>query len=297
MKRLVRTGAALLFSATTGGCYWLASYEDLTSGLGQTADAGDAGVVADAMVNEGASEGATDARGDTGSQDEGGLDGAGPNDAGPFCPSDAGAYVYCQDFDRIDAAALNLGANMATAAVVSTVSVSPPNSMRVEIGGLGANGGFDRSFSFAPRTTRLEFEVSAPVTGQYATLLAINLDDSGPQIRETLNVVISPARTFHVQEYFGLPDGGSEQSDHTEVPQDAGSNGAAWHHVVLSLTVDDGSQTYLSGLTVDGQVLEAARPLSLGWGQGNVNIGVGVQWASGAGPQLYFDNVRADFGL
>ena len=65
----------------------------------------------------------------------------------------------------------------------------------------------------------------------------------------------------------------------------------------MLMATDDAKQKYLSGLTVDGQVLEDGQPLGLSWAQGNAQLGVGVTYGGGGGPQFYFDNVRADFAL
>ena len=116
-------------------------------------------------------------------------------------------------------------------------------------------------------------------------------------IGENLNVVVSPSGVFEIQEYFSLPDGGNAQGGQPGVPVEGGADPDVWHHVVLSLTVNDSMQTYLCGLTVDGQVLQDQVPLTLSWAQGNASIGVGVTYGGGGGPEFYFDNVRADFGL
>jgi hypothetical protein len=271
-RRLLLAGAvACPIAASLCGCYWLASYEDLTSGLGHVG--GDADV--DAFK-------------------EGGI---APLEAGPFCPADAGPLVYCMDFDGMDASALGLGTTQASATLVTGVYVSPPSSLFVSLYGPASSGGYGVSFPFEPTTSTLQFDVSSPVMGQWVTLLSITLYDDSTNTGRTLNVVISPDGVFQVQEYFALEDGGSEQNGHMAIPLDGGAEAGAWHHVVLSLTVDDAKQKYLSGLTVDGQVLEDGQPLGLSWAQGNAQLGVGVTYGGGGGPQFYFDNVRADFAL
>ncbi|HEY5241967.1 MAG TPA: hypothetical protein VIJ22_10900 [Polyangiaceae bacterium] len=273
MKRLLSAGAVVCsIAASLTGCYWLASYEDLTSGLG----------------NAGA---------DAPSEVVPGFDAQLPVEAGPFCPPDAGPLVYCMDFDGVDAAALGLGVYEADAGIVNGISVSPPSSLFVRLDGQGSEGAYNVSFPFQPTTATLQFDVSIPAAGQWVTLLSIILDQDSTQTGRVLNVVVSPEREFQVQEYFSLSDGGSENYGHTTLPLDGGAAPAAWHHVVLSMTVDDATQRYVSGLTVDGQVLEHDYPLGLSWAQGNAQIGVGVTYGGGAGPELYFDNVRADFGL
>ena len=77
---------------------------------------------------------------------------------------------------------------------------------------------------------------------------------------------------------------------------DAGAP-SAWHHIVLTLTVDDANKQYLSGLTVDNQVLEDGEPLALSWAEGTVSLHIGGTYAATGGAELFFDNVRADFGL
>ena len=153
------------------------------------------------------------------------------------------------------------------------------------------------SFPFQPTVSTLEFDVSATTIGQWVTMLSISLYEDSTKTARTLNVVVSPDGEFQVQEYFALEDGGNEQNGHTAVPLDGGAEAGAWHHVVLSLTVDPSNQEYLSGLTVDGQVLEDGQPLGLSWAPGNANLGVGVTYSGGGGPIFYFDNVRADFVL
>jgi hypothetical protein len=269
--RLWLAGAvACPIAASLAGCYWLASYEDLTSGSGQPV--GDA--ERDAFTE-------ADAR----------------PEAGPFCPPDAGPLVYCMDFDGIDASALGLGTSQASASIVTGVSVSPPSSLFVSLYGQASGGAYEVSFPFEPTTSTLQFDVSAPVLGQWVTLLSITLYDDSTKTDRTLNVVVSPDGVFQVQEYFALEDGGSQQNGHPGIPLDGGAEAGAWHHVVLSLTVDDAKQKYLSGLTVDGQVLEDGQLLGLSWAQGNAQLGIGVTYGGGGGPQFYFDNVRADFGL
>ena len=258
-------------AASLAGCYWLASYQDLTSGLGQAG--GDA--EGDAFKEGG------DALAET----------------GLFCPADAGPLVYCMDFDGVDGSALGLGTSQASATIVTGTYVSPPSSLFVRLYGEASSGAYGVSFPFEPTTSTLQFDVSSPVLGQWVTLLSISLYEDSTKTGRTLNVVISPDGVFQVQEYFALEDGGSEQNGHTAVPLDGGAEAGAWHHVVLSLTVDDAQQKYVSGLTVDGQVLENDQPLGLSWAQGTAQLGVGVTYGGGGGPQFYFDNVRADFAL
>jgi hypothetical protein len=268
MRRLLSAGAVVCPIATSlAGCYWLASYQDLTSGLGDSGPDVDATSRADAEAS------------------------------GPYCPLDAGPLVYCMDFDGVDAGAIGVGSYEADASIVTGIYVSPPSSLFVGLRGQGSNGGYYVSFPFQPKTGTLQFDISAPVVGQWVTLLAFVLIEESTGIGRTLNVVVSPTEVYQVQEYFSFPDGGNAQNGHPGVPLDGGAEAGAWHHVVLSMTVDDTSHKYLSGLTVDGQVLEADYPLALSWAQGNAHVGVGVTYGGGGGPRFYFDNVRADFGL
>jgi hypothetical protein len=287
MKRLASaTGWACLLPLTLSGCYWLASYQDLTSGLGE------AGTTADAEVS---------------SMDGAFADSAAPGDAataveaspeaGPFCPPDAGPLVYCMDFDGVDASALGLGTYQASAGLTSTSFVSPPSSLEVSLHGTGSSGAYSVQLPFQPTTAQLQFDVRTTSLDQWVTLLSVALFEESTQISRVLNAVVSPEGAFQVQEYFALPDGGNEQNGHAAVGPDGGAGSGAWHHVVLSLTVDDATQTYLSGLTVDGQVVEENEPLGLSWAQGNASLGIGVTYGGGGGPVFYFDNVRADFSL
>lgn len=265
------------------GCYWLAHYDDLTSGDGASAgDAapGDGGHVVDATTDQ--------TNGDAVS-----------SETGPFCPDDAGPLVYCQDFDTVDGtAALGLGQGQAKAALETAFWVSPPRALSVVLYGKGGFGAFDYHFPLQPpRTVTLQFDLSYPVLGQWTTLSSIVVVDPSDGTNRVLNVVISSQGGFQMQEYFALPDGGNEQNAMNTVDLDGGADAGAWHHVVLSLTADDGANQYLGGLTVDGQVIEPLQPLGLTWRQGDTHLSVGVTYGGGAGPQFYFDNVRADFGL
>jgi hypothetical protein len=243
-------------------CYWLAQYGDLA------ADYGDAGL----------------------------ADAPSIADAGPrFCPADAGPLAYCMDFDGVDARALGLTVDEASASIVNGPYVSPPSSLLVALEGSPSFGKYDVSFPFQPTTARLEFQVQAVGLDEGVTTLALTLLDS-TQTARTLNVVVAPDGSFEVQEYFALADGGSETSPHSWFHVDAGAAPQS-HHVVLALTVDDANQQYTSGLTVDDQVLENAQPLTLPWAKGNVTLSVGVTYAAAGGTDFYFDNVRADFVL
>jgi hypothetical protein len=282
---LLASASACLLAVTVSGCYWLASYQDLTSGLG------DSGSSADALP---------------GDQDAPLTDGGAPMDspadvqeaeAGPFCPPDAGPLVYCMDFDGVDAAALGLGTTQASAGIVSDKFVSPPSSLKVSLYGNASGGSYYVQLPFQPTTARLEFEVLTESLDQWVTTLSITLFQESTQINQNLNAVINPMGQFQVQEYFSLPDGGNEQNGHAAYGPDGGSEAGVWHHVVLSLTVDDSKQQYLSSLSVDDQVIEDDQPLALSWSQGNANLGIGVTYGGGGGPVFYFDNVRADFGL
>jgi len=277
---LIASASALPLALSLGGCYWLASYADLTSGLG---DAGSPASGTDAGPGPV-------------------VDGAGIDAAVPaptrFCPADAGPYSYCMDFDELEAGAPAIGTYEAKAGIVSGTYVSPPNALSVDLYGLGSNGGYNVPFSFQPTVSRMEFEVLAPTVGQWVTTLAVSLQAQGTG--ETLNVVVSPQGEFQVQEYFALEDGGNEQDGHQTPPLDGGVDASAWHHVVLTLTTNPSNpqgQQYTSGLTVDGQVLEDQVPLGLTWAQGTPTLSVGVRYGGGSGPQFFFDNVRVDFTL
>jgi len=217
-------------------------------------------------------------------------------EAGPFCPGDAGPLTYCMDFDSVDGAEPTLGTFMATASIVTGTFVSPPKSLFVSLTDQSANGGYSISFPVTPTTVRLEFQVRAAVLGQGASLSNVGL--SMDSTWRGLTVLMNPRCNFHVEEYFSLADGGFEQNDHPGAEL-AGCDGdaGAWHHVVLTLTVDDSSQQYTSSLTVDEQVFEDNQPLSLTWIPGEVGLSLGVTYADGNGSRFYFDNIRVDFTL
>jgi len=267
------------FAATLAGCYWLASYEDLTSGA--AGEGGEAGADAEGRPVVDAQPAAQDAGSDTG--------------PGPFCPKDAGPYSYCMDFDGVDAATLGLGSYEANARIVTGTYVSPPSSLYVGLGGTGSSGAYSVAFPFKPTISTLEFEMRVTSLNQWVTTLSISLSGDSVAQGRTLNVVVSDQGAYQVQEYFPLDDGGNEQNGHPGFMLDGGAGDGQWHHVVLSLTVDDTNHDYFSGLTVDGQVLEANVPLALAWAQGTAYLGIGVTYGGGGGPQFYFDNVRADF--
>lgn len=281
MKRLPFAGAVL--SAIAGwylaGCYWLLSTGDLTSG---GPDAGD-----EAGRREAGSKGTgptVDAEGDAG-------------DAGPFCPVEAGPYTYCMDFDGIDAASLNLYENQSDTGIVDGIFVSPPSSLGVKLnGGWGTSGGYGVDFSFKPKTARVEYQFMPQPLGSWVTSVGISLFVSSTQTSESLQVLVAPDGEFQVQEWFEGPDGGTGWS-HGTFALEGGTTVGAWHHVVLTMTVDDSQQRYFSGLTVDDQVLELDVPLQGPWAQGTAHLGVGSSFAQEAGSDFYYDNVRADFGL
>ena len=267
-------------AASLAGCYWLASYQDLTSDLGKA----NAGI--DAAADAGAEH--TDS----------GVDAPALQEAGPFCPPDAGPLVYCMDFDGVDAGALGLQTYEADAGIVTGVSISPPSSLFVGLVGpdAGASGSYYVSFPFTPKTARLEFQVKATVLGQWVTTLGISMYEDSTQTGRVLQVLVTPDGAFEVQEFVSTPSTGTPYG-HPPFALDGGGPTDAWHHVVLTMTVDDASQQYFSGLTVDGQVLEDHQPLQAAWAQGSAQLGVGSTWCRTGGPQFYYDNVRADFGL
>ena len=276
---LVASASVSLLALTVSGCYWLASYEDLTSGLGEAgADGGtepveEAGPVVDSTFVV-----------DSGTVVE------------PFCPPDAGPNGYCMDFDGIDASSLGIAGYEADAAVVTGTYVSPPSSLFVGPNAAMSGGGYNVSFPLQPTTGRLEFQMLALDLNAWITTMNMSLSQELTGTNELLNVVLSPTGAFQVQEYIQLGDGGVLQDGHPSFYLDGGADAGGWHHVILSMTVDDNNDNYFSSLTVDGQVLEDGVPLALPWVQGNVGIGVGVGYAGGGGSRFFFDNVRATFG-
>jgi hypothetical protein len=254
-------GLACACAFALSSCYWLAQYGDLSSDW--------------------------DAGSNTGARLDAGQ---------PFCPADAGSLAYCMDFDGVDAQALDLEVNEASASIVNGPYVSPPSSLRVALEGAASFGRYDVSFPFQPTTTRLDFEVQGVGVGEGITTLAVTLLEPSTGTARTLNVVVAPDGSFEVQEYFALADGGTETNAHSWYRVDGGAP-PAWYHVVLTLTVDDATRQYTSGLAVNDEVLEDGQPLGLAWGQGNVTLNIGVTYAAAGGTDFYFDNVRADFTL
>ncbi len=118
MKGLLSASAsACLLAVTQSGCYWLTSYQDLTSGPADSEAPVDAAPIdQDAPLLDG------------GATADGPMEEPTEASPGPFCPPDAGPLVYCMDFDGLDASVLGLGTNQASAGVVSSKSVSPPSS-------------------------------------------------------------------------------------------------------------------------------------------------------------------------
>jgi hypothetical protein len=280
MRRLPFAGAVL--SAIAGwylvGCYWLVSTGDLTSG---GPDGGN-----DVTAQEAGSDGVGPM-----------VDAGGGADTGPFCPVDAGPYTYCMDFDGIDAASLNLYVNEADAGIVDGIYVSPPSSLRVKLnGGWGTAGAYNVDFPFKPKTARVEYQFMPQPLGSWVTSVGIYLWVSSTQTSESLQVLVAPNGDFQVQEWFSSPDGGTGWS-HGTFSLEGGTLPGAWHHVVLTMTVDDSQGRYFSGLTVDDQALELDVPLQGPWTQGTAHLGVGSTFAQEAGSDFYYDNVRADFGL
>jgi hypothetical protein len=85
VKRVLFASAcALSLGAGLSGCYWLATYQDLTSGLGESDAAADAVIPV------------VDASDDAPPSRDAGLP---PPTGTGFCPDDAGPHVYCMDFD------------------------------------------------------------------------------------------------------------------------------------------------------------------------------------------------------
>jgi hypothetical protein len=281
MRRLPFAGAVL--STIAGwylvGCYWLVSTGDLTSG---SADGG----------NDVASR-------ETGGESGGPtVDAEADADAGPFCPVEAGPYTYCMDFDGIDAASLNLYVNQADAGIVDGIYVSPPSSLRVKLnGGWGTAGAYNVDFSskFIPKTAHLEYQFMPQPLGSWVTSMGISLYVSSTQTWESLQVLVAPDGGFQVQEWFEGPDGGTGWS-HGTFALEGGTLEGVWHHVVLTMNVDDSQGRYFSGLSVDDQALELDVPLQGPWAQGTAHLGIGSTFAQEAGSDFYYDNVRADFG-
>lgn len=284
MRRLPFAGAVLTVIAgwCLAGCYWLLSTGDLTNG---GADAS-----SDVVHHETGSEVG-------GPTIDASVDAPSDAEAGPFCPPDAGPYTYCMDFDGIDAAALNLYANQADVGIVDGVYVSPPSSLGVKLNGdWGTSGGYSVDFPYEPKTVRLEYEFMPQPLGSEVTTPGISFYVPSTQTWEALQVLVDPKGNFQVQEWFSFPDGGTGWS-HGTFSLEGGTMTGAWHHVVLTMTVDDSQGRYFSGLTVDDQVLEYDVPLMGPWAQGKVNIGIGSTFGQKGGSDFYYDNVRADFGL
>lgn len=282
MKRLPFAGAVVSAIAGwyLGGCYWLVSTGDLTSGGADAASGAESG-------SEGASP-MGDAEGE-----------GGGGDAGPFCPVDAGLYTYCMDFDGIDAAMLNLYAIESDTGIVDGIYVSPPGSLGVKLnGGWGTAGGYSVDFpsQFKPKSVRLEYQFMPRPLGSEVTSPGISLWVEATQTWEALQVLVDPKGEFQVQEWFSTPDGGNGWT-HGTFSLEGGTTVGAWHHVVLTLNVDDSQQRYFSGLTVDDQVLELDVPLQGPWEQGTAHLGIGSTFAQEGGSDFFYDNVRADFGL
>jgi hypothetical protein len=283
MKRLPLAGAAL--SAVAGcylaGCYWLLSTTDLTDG---PADGSTGGVSSETGSDGGGAS--VDAQSDGG-------------DAVPFCAPDAGPYVYCMDFDGIDAASLNLYAIQADAGIVNGIYVSPPSSLGVKLnGGWGTAGAYSVDFpsQYKPKTVQLEYQFMPQPLGSEVTSPGISLYVSSTQTWETVQVLVDPQGDFQVQEWFSTPDGGTGWP-HLTFSLDGGTTVGAWHHVVLSLSVDDSQQRYFCGLTVDDQALELDVPLQGPWQQGTAHLGIGSTFAQEGGSDFYYDNVRAVIGF
>lgn len=268
-------GATAFLLSTS--CYWLAQYSDLSSAFG------DAGAVADAHPIP---DGETNPTSDSGPLDA----------ASGFCPPDAGPLAYCMDFDHVDAGALPLEVSGATAGIVDTTSVSPPNSLLVTLTGTNSSGEYDVSFPLQPTKTTLEFQIQSSGVEQGVTTLAITLLEPATQTLRKLSVVVAQDQTFAVQEYVAFADGGSLTNGHAFHQADAGV-ATPWHHVVLTLIADDGTKQYSSGLAVDGQVFEDGGALLLPWTQGEVGLEVGVTYAQSGNYTFFFDNVLAGFTL
>jgi hypothetical protein len=198
----------------------------------------------------------------------------------------------------VDAGVLGLEVSGADAAIVNGTYVSPPSSLFVGLEGAPSFGRYAVSFPFQPTTTRLEFQIQSVALEAGVTTLAITLLQASTETARTMNVVVSPYGGFQLQEYFALEDGGIEIGAHLTHQVDGAGAPPGWHHVVVTLTVNDTSKQYLSGLTVDNQVLEdGGQPLALAWAEGSVSLHVGVTYAANGGQQFFFDNVRADFGM
>ena len=260
MMRTVLAGAiACALGGTLAGCYWL---------LPEDKDIG-------------ASE----------SGKEGGLDGEGPGDAdaGPFCPADVGPLAYCMDFDGVDADVLGLGADKADAGIVTGTYVSFPNSLYLELSGVYSSANYIVGFPLQPTKVRLEFQVRTDevVNSVSATSITLTQDSMERQ----LTLILSENNGFQLQEYFTLPDGGHPlPGDHDPYQFDGGG----WHHVIMTLIVNDVMNEYDSSFTVDGQMLEDNRPLNFVWAQGAASVIIGASYALDPGSQLYYDNVRVD---
>jgi hypothetical protein len=200
------------------------------------------------------------------------------------------------EFDGVDAGVLDAEVSGANVAIVNDTYVSFPSSLSVSVNGVASFGRYEVSFPFQPTTTRLEFQVQTPNLGEGVTTMAVALSQASTQTVRTLNVVMLPNAQFQVQEYFGFADGGVEINAHGTRNANA-SDPDAWHHVVLTLTVDDTNLVYRSSLTLDDVIVEDSEQLALPWAQGTVSLHIGVTYAAAGGPQFFFDNVRADFTL
>jgi hypothetical protein len=261
-------------AVAASSCYWLAQYDDLSSKFGD-----DAGTNADAQS---------------------------PLEAGPiadsgvvaqsFCPPDAGPLTYCMEFDGVDAGVLDAQVFGADVAIVDETYVSFPSSLSVSVNGAFSFGRYEVPFQVQPTTTTLEFQVQAPNLTEGVTTMAVALLQTSTQTVRTLNVVMLPNAQFLVQEYFALADGGVEMNAHAT--RNANTNAPnGWHHVVLTLTVDDTNVVYRSSLTLDDVIVEDSEQLALPGAQGTASLHLGVTYAAAGGQHFFFDNVRADFTL
>jgi hypothetical protein len=212
---------------------------------------------------------------------------AGADVRAPFCAAytDAGASVFCEDFDSIGDAGV-LGPSISTGVIVALNTsdyTSPPASLFVTIPAADASavfhGAVSHATSFTATTSTLDFDIKVASVGT-ATANVAELDVAN---RELLIAVLNGG--LFVEEDAPPPDGGAGMLFNH--PTIAFAWDSMWHHIHFVLSLSSKTTT----LAIDGTPRESDYPLAGNWIVASVTLVYGVSYTPNGPWTIGQDNV------
>lgn len=265
--RLLLVGVvACLAAMPMAGCYWLASYEDLTTEWGDRVD----GATKDVESGDGPSLG--------------------------FCASQTTVHALCADFDigafNAQFTTYLFVTPSTSLGIDATRWRSPPNSLLSVVPEAAASGNaaaMEQLFAGTASKVTYAFDlrVESWVPDEVMTLASIYVG-RGPDQHELDLLVGTNGSTL--EERFA---DGSQTGHALALPVPVASSDAdRWTSVVITLDVAQRTCT----MTLDGSTALAAEPIAPSWmaGQPGVNLGIGYVSAQGNWTVRY-DNVTVDW--